>query len=124
MTMDLAAEIARFNPDPALLQWLAAQFENAQQERGFLSRQLAERDAELDRQRDELKNADLKIQALTLELAHHRRIRFGNKSEAFSPDQRTLFQETWETDLSAIEAEVEQQARPPRAKRERAGRQA
>src|ERR1700756_1511796 len=108
--MESVAEIARFNPDPALLQWLSAQ--------------LAERDAELDRQRSELKTADLKIQALTLELAHHRRIRFGSKSEAFSPDQRTLFQETWETDLSAIEAEVEQQARPPRAKRERAGRQA
>lgn len=52
--------------------------------------------------------ANLKIQALTLELAHHRRMRFGNKSEAFSPEQRHLFQETWDSDLSAIEAEFEQ----------------
>jgi hypothetical protein len=35
--------------------------------------------------------ANLKIQALTLELAHHWRLRFGNKSEAFSPEQRQLF---------------------------------
>ncbi|MCB0138243.1 MAG: transposase, partial [Caldilineaceae bacterium] len=60
------------------------------------------------RQRDAatIKAANLKIQALTLELAHLRRLRFGNKSEAFSPEQRELFQETWDTDLGAIEAEV------------------
>ena len=74
------------------------------------------------RQRDAatIKAANLKIQALTLELAHHRRIRFGNKSEAFSPEQRELFQETWDTDLGAIEAEVDAQSggahsEPPQA---------
>lgn len=80
------------------------------------------------RQRDAatIKAANLKIQALTLELAHHRRIRFGNRSEAFSPEQRELFQETWDTDLGAIEAEVEQQSEAltsRRPKRARAGRQ-
>ena len=72
--------------------------------------------------------ANLKIQALTLELAHHRRLRFGNKSEAFSPEQRQLFQETWDADRSAIEAEVEQLSKPQssaadRPQRPRAGRQ-
>ena len=108
--MESVAEIVCAHPAPGLVAALTTQIET-------LNRTLAARDVEL-------KNADLKIQALTLELAHHRRIRFGAKSEAFSPDQRTLFQETLETDLGAIEAEVEQQTRPPRAQRERAGRQA
>ncbi len=112
--MDLHAELARFNADPALQEWMS----------GALDRLLDQtrRDAAT------IHAANLKIQALTLELAHHRRMRFGNKSEAFSPEQQQLFQETWNTDLSAIEAEVEQlgEALAPgvdRAKRARAGRQ-
>lgn len=72
---------------------------------------------------------DIKIQALTLELAYIRRIRYGVKSEALSPLQRDVFEETWNTDVSAIEAEVEQLADEPpgdtlaRPKRPRAGRQ-
>jgi len=112
--MNLHAELARFNPDPALQEWMS----------GTLDRLLdqARRDAAT------IHAANLKIQALTLELAHHRRMRFGNKSEAFSPEQRHLFQETWDSDLSAIEAEVEQlgeaggSAADPE-KRPRAGRQ-
>jgi transposase len=38
-----------------------------------------------------LAEKDFKITALTLELAYYRRIRFGNKSEAFSGEQRELF---------------------------------
>lgn len=105
-SMDLAAELARLNPDPAQRQWLERLLEQTRQDAATI------------------KAANLKIQALTLELAHHRRIRFGNKSEAFSPEQRELFQETWNTDLSAIEAEVEQQAQAAERKpRPRAGRQ-
>jgi len=72
---------------------------------------------------------DLKIGALTFELAYYKRIRFSTKSEALGPLQRDVFEETWNTDMSAIEAEVEQLrddqpcdtvARP---KRPRAGRQ-
>jgi transposase len=108
--MDLAAELAHLNPDPALQEVLARLLEQTRQDAATI------------------KAANLKIQALTLELAHHRRVRFGSKSEAFSPEQRELFQETWNTDLSAIEAEVEQQAQalastPDRTKRPRAGRQ-
>jgi transposase len=69
-----------------------------------------------------LKHAETKIQALTLELAHLKRLRYGVKSEAMAPEQRDLFQETLETDLAAVQAEVEKTA-TPRAKRERAGRQ-
>ncbi len=72
---------------------------------------------------------DFKIKALTHELAHIRRIRYGVKSETLSPIQRDVFEETWNTDLSAIEAEVEQlQDDQPgetvvKPKRPRAGRQ-
>lgn len=72
---------------------------------------------------------DLKIEALTHELAHIRRIRYGVKSETLSPLQRDVFEETWNTDLSAIEAEVEhlQDNQPcdtvAKPKRPRAGRQ-
>jgi transposase len=79
-----------------------------------------------------IKNAHLKIDALTLELAHHRRMRFAHKNEAFSSEQRDLFQETWNTDLAAMETELEQvkkslvpdTANKPSAKREGAGRHA
>jgi transposase len=78
---------------------------------------LAQRDASL-------KHAETKIQALTLELAHLKRLRYGVKSEALSSEQRDLFQETVETDQAAIEAETEHTAPTARRKRERAGRQA
>jgi len=115
--MDFATELARFNPDPALTEWLSGTVQN-------LLTQVQKETAEVTRQRAELHHKDLKIQALTLELAHHKRLRFANKSEAFTPEQRDLFQETWNTDSSAIEAEAEQltpaAARP---KRTLAGRQ-
>ena len=72
---------------------------------------------------------DLKIGALTHELAYYRRIRFSRKSESLAPLQRDVFEETWNTDLSAIDEEVEQlrDDKPcdtvARPKRPRAGRQ-
>jgi transposase len=109
--MDLTAELARFNPDPALADWLFAMLKQAQQDAQAVAQQAAQ-----------LKTADIKIQALTLELAYYKRIRFAHKSEAFSLQQRHLFEESWDTDLSAIEVEVEQIA-PASKKRRRAGRQ-
>ena len=76
-----------------------------------------------------LNAANLKIQALTLELAHHKRMRFGQKSEALAAaGQRELFEETLAADLSAIEAELEQarqtlDPKAPKKPRVRAGRQ-
>ena len=70
-----------------------------------------------------------KIQALTHELAHIRRIRYGVKSESLAPLQRDVFEESWNTDLAAIEAEIEQLTDDPapvistQPKRPRAGRQ-
>jgi transposase len=96
--MDLAAELAQFNPDPALAAWVGKLL-------------------------DKSKNDALKIQALTLELAYYKRIRFANKSEQFSAEQRELFEESWNTDTSAQEAEVEQLSPSQPVTRVRAGRQ-
>ena len=115
--MDLRAELACKNLDPAVLKSVRALLEQV------------DRSAQIIALKDGvIKTANLTIAALTLELAHHRRIRFANKSEAFSAEQRDLFEETWNTDLAAMEAEVEQQSaalapNPPQRQRPRAGRQ-
>ena len=74
----------------------------------------------------ELYAKDLKIQALILELAMLRRMRFGTSSESLTPLQKDLFDEACDADIAAIEAEIEQlDTTPPAPKppRPRAGRQ-
>ena len=77
----------------------------------------------------EIESKDDKIQALTYELAYLRRIRYGVKSETFSQLQADLFAETWDEDVAAVEAELEQLAEQQpvvtaeKPKRPRAGRQ-
>lgn len=81
----------------------------------------------LEQSQKEIHSQALKIQALTMELAYLRRIQFGKKSESLSPKHPDLFEETLQSDLAAVNAEIEQldpsakaQAKPPRS---RAGRQ-
>lgn len=93
--------LAATNIDPALLFQVQALF--AQQQAN-----LAEK--------------DFKIRALKYELAYYRRVRFGKASEALAGEQRLLFDETVDTDLAAIEEELEAQA-PVERKRKRAGGQ-
>jgi transposase len=115
--MDLHAELARFNPDPALREWMSGTLDQLLEK----SRQDAAA----------ITAANLKIQARTLELAHLRRMRFGVKSEALDASMRDLFQETLASDVAAAEAELAKrqveagssQESAPR-QRERAGRQA
>ena len=109
------AELDQFNLEPV------AKSQVAELIQSLLDQQA--RDAKL------IQAKDVKITALTHELAYYKRIRFSTKSEALAPLQRDVFEETWNTDLSAIEAEVEQlQDDQPcdtvvRPKRARAGRQ-
>ena len=130
--MNLAAELVQIKADPGLPASIAArldalleqaQTDTAQAEQ--LRAEVAQLNAVVAAGDAALKASNLKIQALALELAHHRRIRFSVKSEAMPVDQRDLFQETWNVDLAAIEAEVEQEAErfSPKPKRPRAGRQ-
>lgn len=132
--MDLLAELAQLNPDPALANWVSGAvqklLDQAQKEAAAAAAE-ATRLAEQINQRDtELHAAQTKIQALVLELAHLRRMRFGASSEALSAQQCDLFQETLASDVAAAEAELAKKQtelgpaptadRPPRS---RAGRQ-
>jgi transposase len=134
--MDLIAELHRSNLDTEVIAMLSASLIKNQQDVEQLRqlREQSEREvaelkqlsARVERDAAYIKAADTKIAALTLELAHHKRIRFANKSEAFSPEQRDLFQETWNVDLAAIEAEVDavaKQAQVKPAKTRPTGRQ-
>ena len=124
--MNLIAELQHSNLDPSVVSMVLARLEQSDQDAIEL-KQLSERT-----QHDAayIKAADLKIAALTLELAHNKRIHFGSKSEAFTPEQRELFQETGVTDIAAMEAELEGVARdigskvPTAAKLRPTGRQA
>ena len=128
--MDLHAELARLNATPELTNWVAGTvqklIDQAQEEAAksiHLSEQIARRDTDLHA-------AETKIQALILELVHLRRMRFGAKSEAFTGEERDLFQETLASDIAAAEARLaqkqEEQAATtpvPKPPRPRAGRQ-
>ncbi len=127
--MKSLTELDHLNLDPTTKTQVAALLQSLLEQ--------AERDTALLQSKDALIKAkdaaiiakDFKIEALTHEVAYYRRIRFSVKSESLSPMQRDLFEETWNTDMSAIEAELEQLkddqpcetvAKP---KRPRAGRQ-
>ena len=107
--MNFTTELAALNLDPAQQEGVIAVVLPLPAETETLPAQ-----AKLD---------GLKTQALTLELAHLWRIRFGVKNEALSPEQRDLFRETADADCAAIEAEVEQQVPEAKIQRQRAGRQ-
>ncbi|MBP8195184.1 MAG: IS66 family transposase [Azonexus sp.] len=109
--MNSSAEAAHNRVHPTLPDWVQAQISDLQS-------RLVERDSELVKRDAELKRRELKIQQLTLELAHHKRIRFGCKSEALTSEQRDLFVESSDEDGAAIVAELAQQQEPavtPRA---------
>jgi transposase len=128
--MELHAELARLKTTPELPNWVAStvqklidQAHEEAAETARLSEQIARRDTELHA-------AQTKIQALVLELAHLRRMRFGARSEAFTGEERDLFQETLASDIAAAEDKLakeqeEKSATPPVPKppRPRAGRQ-
>jgi hypothetical protein len=113
--MKSVAELEHLNLDPAAKSQLAAMLQ------ALLDQ--VERDSAL------IKAKDIKIEALTYELAHLRRMRYGVKSETLAPEQRDVFEETWTADLAAIEAEIEHLndaelgASAAKPKRPRAGRQ-
>jgi transposase len=98
------------------------------EETARLQATLAQRDETLARQDAHIQFIETKNQALILELAHLRRMRFGTKSEALNGEQRDLFQETLDGDLAAIEQEIDTaqaalQPEAPKPPRPRAGRQ-
>jgi transposase len=123
--MDLHAELARLNAAPELPEWVVGTVQK-------LIDQAQKDAAESVRRNTELFAANTKIQALTLELMHLRRMRFGARSEVFSVEERDLFQDTLASDVAAAEAELARKQaeaaetstpQAPRPPRPRAGRQ-
>jgi hypothetical protein len=94
--MDPLDALARTDIDPAILAQVRALFEQQQ--------------VKFARQETVLVEKDFKITALTHELAYYRRIRFGKASEALAGEPRLLFEETVDSDLAAIEEELDGQA--------------
>jgi len=101
--MDLNAELARLNTAPDTPEWVIGAVRNLLDQ---AQKEVAEALQQITRRDTELHAAQTKIQALTLELAHLRRMRFGARSESLSAEQRDLFQETLAADLAAAEAEL------------------
>ena len=95
--MDFITELAQANLDPALLSRLSQALAQGQQDAVKVVRHSAE-----------MLCKDTKIAALTLELAHHKRMRFASTSEVFTAVQSDLFDEAQRMDLSAIQAELAQ----------------
>jgi hypothetical protein len=121
--MNSLAELDHLNLEPAAKAQIAALIQSLLDQADHAASQLQQsKDAEI-------KAKDFKIEALTHELAYYKRIRFSRKNESLAPLQRDVFEETWNTDLSAIEAEVEhlKDDQPcdtvAKPKRPRAGRQ-
>ena len=120
ITMNLLEEISNSNLSAALREAVLAQFDTLTEEAQSFRNLLAATQSSLNA-------AELKIQALTLELAHHRRIRFGVKNESLTAEQLSLFEENWSEDEGEIQSAIEplQSADDKKpAKRPRAGRQA
>jgi transposase len=104
--MDLLTKLAQNPSDPALVAEVRAMVLGLQ---------------------SQVKMIEIKNQKLVLELAHLKRMRYGVKSEAWTDDQKKLFEDDADQDLAAVKAEIdanapvaETRAREPRA---RAGRQ-
>lgn len=115
--MNFTDELAHIPLPPALRAAILAQ-----------AATVIEQAQQIQQQATLIHNKEQKIQAITLELAHLRRMRYGVKSETLSTEQRDLFDETCAADMAALEARLaEAQAAIPLAvkkPRTQAGRQA
>jgi transposase len=102
--------------DAATKAWVAALCDAAQKD----AQRITALEKELRIKEEEIRNNKIKIDALAYELAWHKRIAFGKKAEAFTGQQRDLFDETGATDIAAIEAELEALTTTPAAPKPRA----
>lgn len=128
--MAIAAQLAQLIDDPGVAASVSQLVEKLLTD---AREELACKAREIEHRSVELRAAQTKIQALTLELAHLRRMRYGVRSETLHAEARDLFQETLEADIAAAQLELQRRqaesATPalpasPKPPRERAGRQA
>src|SRR5574343_472480 len=73
---------------------------------------LAQSQADLRLKEQELQQRQHKIDQLTFELAYYKRQRYGTKAEQWPEEQRLLFAETRETDLTALTEELSRLSAP------------
>lgn len=127
--MPFTAASTPIPPDASLPEWAAAHIAQLQQQLVQQGAELQRRTVELQHKSTELQiksaelqQRDLKIQKLALELAMHKRMRFGCKTETWSAEQRDLFNESADEDGAAIEAELEAVSPPPTPRKKPSGR--
>jgi len=80
--MDLHAELARLNAAPELPEWVVGTVQKLIDQARQEAAEAVRLSEQVTRRNTELHAANTKIQALTLELMHLRRMRFGTSSEA------------------------------------------
>ena len=97
--MNPVAEVIHQNPNPASLAEVLDYIRTLEQT-------LEQRNQEITRREQEIHRLEIKTQKLAFELAHLRRFRFGATSEAFSGEQKSLFEEDLDQDVAAVEAEL------------------
>lgn len=97
--MTLADELAQLSPAALLARALAI---IAAKDQIIITKEQF-----IEHQAAALQNADIKIKALTYELAYKNRALFGTSSESMTPEQYDFFKESMAADLAAIEAELE-----------------
>jgi transposase len=112
--MDLALKKARLQADSNLPKPMLGELLNIIAHAEILQVQAAEASAQAAQLQTALTKAQEQAQyiqchndKLILELAYLRRMRFGAKTEAWSSNQRDLFEECFSADVAAIEAELE-----------------
>ncbi len=127
--MKQLAELDQLNLDATAKMQVADMLQSLLKQTEKAAEQLHAKDAALQAKDKEIQQKDFKIQALIHELAHIRRIRYGVKNESLAPLQHDMFEESWNSDRAAIEAEIAQLAKDQpqgtagKPQRPRAGRQ-
>ena len=74
---------------------------------------MASQGAVIERQDREIAFKQAFIDKLTHEMAVLKRLKFAAQSEAYNAEQRSLLEESIDTDLAALAAEIELAAPPP-----------
>jgi transposase len=78
-----------------------------------LAGKMASQAAEIERKDGEIAFRQALIDKLTHEMAVLKRLKFAAQSEAYNAEQKSLLEETIDTDLAALAAEIEQAEPPP-----------
>ena len=74
---------------------------------------MASQSAVIERKDREIAFKQAFIDKLTHEMAVLKRLKFAAQSEAYNAEQKSLLEESIDTDLAALAAEIEQAAPPP-----------